>query len=200
MGRLKVKKRVKVLIFGLIILFINLKIAIPILIEEIKAKKDENIIENYVESYSNVIEGSSRKVNNDEIKDKFIGAIEIPSIGLKRGLVSPYSKSNNVNKNIQFIKPYHMPNEDNKVMILAAHSGNSKVSHFNKLKYVNLNDLVHIYYKNKKYKYKIIDKYQIKKTGHFNMKEYEDKTILVLLTCNPVNLKKQIVVICEKVN
>ena len=195
-------KRIRLLVFSIVILLINLSLIAPMIIEKFKEKEDEEIVNNYITSYANVIGGTPRKVEeiNKKIKDKYIGVIEIPSINLKRGLVSPYSTSNNVSKNIEIIKPYHMPDEDHKTMILAAHSGTSKVSYFDKLRYIDLYDNVNVYYRDKKYEYKVIDKYQIKKTGKFEMKEYEEKTILALLTCNPTNLNKQIVVICERIN
>ena len=84
-------------------------------------------------------------------------------------------------------------------MILASHSGTSKVAFFNNLKNITINDLVYIYYDNIKYKYKVIKKYQIKKTGYFNMQNKENKTLLVLITCNQNNSKKQIVVICDRI-
>ena len=195
----KLKKRFKILVLGFILLTINLKVAIPRISEDIKLKKDEMLVEDYIIGYTNNITGSPRKERMfKQAKEKYIGVLEIPSIELKQGLVSPSSNVNNVNKNIEIIKPYHMPNEEGKVMILASHSGTSKVAFFDNLRYVNLRDYVYVYYGGIKYKYQVIDKYQIKKTGYFNMKTYEDKTLLVLITCNPNNSKKQIVVICNR--
>ena len=199
MKRLKLKKRFKILVLGFIILVINLKVAVPRLIENYNLKQNELLVENYIQGYSKNITGSPRAINiASKVKEKYIGILEIPAIKLKQGLVSPYSRLNNVNKNIEIIKPYHMPNEKGKIMILASHSGTSKVAFFNKLRYLNLNDLVYVYYKDIKYKYQVIDKYQIKKTGHLNLTNDKKDTLLVLITCNPNNLKKQIVVICKK--
>ena len=199
MKRLKVRKRFKLFVLGFIILAINLKVALPRIIEDYKIKQDEIMVENYIKGYTENITGSPRIIKlSSKAKEKYIGVLEIPSIKLKQGLVSPYSKDNNVNNNIEIIKPYHMPNENGKIMILASHSGNSKVAFFDKLRYINLEDIVYVYYKDIRYKYKVIDKYQIKKTGYFNMKTHEEETLLVLITCNPNNSKKQIVVICQK--
>ena len=199
--RRKVKRKVKVLVICLIILSVNLKFAIPLLIEELKAMKDRNIVDNYISGYNNSIEGTPRKLEEYKgTQEKYIGAIEIPKLKIRKGLVSPYSKANDVRFNVQFIKPYHFPNEDNKVVILASHSGTSKVSYFDKLRYINLKDSVYIYYKNKKYNYRVIDKYKIRKTGSFIMNNSDKKTLLVLITCDPSNKKKQIVVISERVS
>lgn len=191
----KLKKRFKILVLAFILLVINLKVAIPRITEDIKLKTDKMLVEKYIKGYTNNITGSPRK---EKINKKYIGALEIPSIKLKHGLVNPNSNLNNVNQNIEIIKPYHFPNEKEKVMILASHSGTSKVAFFDKLRYVSLNDYVYVYYGGLKYKYQVIDKYQIKKTGYFNIKTYENKTLLVLITCNPNNSKKQIVVICNR--
>lgn len=160
------------------------------------------LVTSYIKGYTNNIEGVpniKEKKLIKKLQKKYIGAIEIPSINLKQGLVNPRSKDNYVNKNIEIIKPYHTPKDDGKVMILASHSGTSKVAFFNKLKNIELNDLVYIYYENIKYKYKVINKYQIKKTGYFNMENKDNKTLLVLITCNQDNSNKQIVVICDQI-
>lgn len=200
MKRLKLKKRFKIFILGFIILTINLKVAVPRLIENYALKKDELLVENYIKGYSKDITGNPRIISlSTKAKEKYIGVLEIPSIKLKQGLVSPFSKLNNVNKNIEIIKPYHMPNEQGKIMILASHSGTSKVAFFDKLRYVEIDDLIYVYYKDIKYTYKVINKYQIKKTGNLQLTNAEKNTLLVLITCNPSNLKKQIVVICKKI-
>ena len=198
MKRLKVRKGFKLFSLGFLILCINLKVAIPRFIENCKLKSNEMLVTNYIKGYSNNIDGVANieeKKLIKKIKKKYIGAIEIPSIKLKQGLAPPNSKDNYV----KIIKPYHTPKEDGKVMILASHSGTSKVAFFNNLKNITINDLVYIYYDNIKYKYKVIKKYQIKKTGYFNMQNKENKTLLVLITCNQNNSKKQIVVICDRI-
>lgn len=199
MKRRKVRKRFKLLVLGFLILSVNAVVAVPRLIEDYKIKTSEDLVDSYIKGYTNNIIGSPRleKLNN-KMKEKYIGVIEIPSIELKRGLPDPYSSNNFVNKNIEIIKPYHMPDEEGKVMILASHSGTSKVAFFDNLRYISLNDNVYIYYNDIKYEYKVIDKYQIKKTGYFNLKDYDNETLLALITCNPNNSKKQIVVICKR--
>lgn len=202
MKRLKIRKKFKLFCLGFIILCINSKVAIPRFIEDYKLKSNEMLVTSYIKGYTNNIEGVPNIKEKKLIKKlhkKYIGAIEIPSINLKQGLVNPRSKDNYVNKNIEIIKPYHTPKDDGKVMILASHSGTSKVAFFNKLKNIELNDLVYIYYENIKYKYKVINKYQIKKTGYFNMENKDNKTLLVLITCNQDNSNKQIVVICDQI-
>lgn len=201
MKHLKVRKRFKIFTLGLIILSLDLVVAVPKLIEECRAKKEEVLVEQYVNSFKTVEPYELKnKKKIKKIKSKYAAILEIPSISLKKGIVNPHSIHNNVNENIEIIKPYHMPNESNRTIVLASHSGTSKVAFFNNLKLINLNDNVYIYYNNKKYQYKVIDKYKIKKIGYFNIKNYKKKTLLALVTCDTRNIKKQIVVICERIN
>ena len=131
MKRLKVRKRFKILLLGFIILSINIKVALPRIIEDFQIKQNEMLVEKYVKGYNKNIEGSPRIVKlSSKFRRKYIGVLEIPSIDLKQGLVDPYSKNNTVSKNIEIIKPYHMPDEYGKIMILASHSGSSKVAFF----------------------------------------------------------------------
>ena len=64
--------------------------------------------------------------------DDYIAVLEIPKINLKKGLVDPLSSLNNVDKNIEILKPIEMPDRENHTFSLASHSGTSKVSYFRK--------------------------------------------------------------------
>ena len=70
----------------------------------------------------------------------YIAVLEIPSINLKRGLVDPSSKYNNVNYNIQIINKSTMPDVVNGNLVLAGHNGASYVSFFRNLDKLNIND------------------------------------------------------------
>lgn len=135
------------------------------------------------------------------LEDKdYIGVLEIPAISFKRRLVNPESKRNNVNYNIQILDNSDMPNVENGLLIVAGHSGNSKVSYFNNLFKVNNNDIINIYFSNKKYVYKITNIYTETKRGTISIKRNKNKSTLVLTTCSKVSKDKQLVVISELVN
>ncbi len=135
------------------------------------------------------------------LEDKdYIGVLEIPTISFKRRLVNPESKRNNVNYNIQILDNSDMPNVENGLLIVAGHSGNSKVSYFNNLFKVNNNDIINIYFSNKKYVYKITNIYTETKRGTISIKRNKNKSTLVLTTCSKVSKDKQLVVISELVN
>ena len=160
---------------------------------------DEKVVEFFEEK--KIIKDSEPSDNSkkDTGDIKYMAAIEIPKIKLKRGLVSRNSKLNNVNYNIQILDDSKMPDEENSNFILSGHAGNSRVSFFRNLPKVAINDFVFIYYKNIKYTYKIVDKYEIPKTGEMSINLNVLNKTLTLITCK-FGTKKQIVVIAEIVS
>lgn len=126
----------------------------------------------------------------------YIGVIEIPSIDLKRGFLDKDSIYNDVNYNIEVLIDSDMPDIENGNFILAAHSGNTMVSYFKNIHNLSLNDDIYIYYNGNKYIYKVINKYQIEKTGYANIVRNNNKNTLTLITCIS-NTNYQLVVICE---
>ena len=143
--------------------------------------------------------GKIEDIKADSTKSNFINYIavlEIPKINLKRGLVDINSIENNVNKNIQILKESTMPNNENGNLILASHSGNSSVSFFQKLDYLDIGDVAYIYYNSKIYQYSVVNKYEIEKTGNLTLSNNKAGNKLILITCKD-NTNKQIVVICE---
>lgn len=126
----------------------------------------------------------------------YIGVIEIPSIDLKRGFLDKDSIYNDVNYNIEVLIDSDMPDIKNGNFILAAHSGNTMVSYFKNINNLSLNDDIYIYYNGHKYIYKVMNKYQIEKTGYANIVRNNNKNTLTLITCIS-NTNYQLVVICE---
>lgn len=99
----------------------------------------------------------------------------------------------NLDKNVTILKGSILPNKDNSIIFLAAHSGNSKVSFFNKLDKIKNNQEINFYYNNYKYIYKVIKKYETNKDGDIEVnKDFKNK--LILTTCSIHNKKKQLIV------
>lgn len=134
-------------------------------------------------------------VSQSVLKNDYIAVLEIPKIKLKKGLNSPYSKLNTVSKNIEILEPIEMPDMENSTFILASHSGTSSVSYFNDLYKLEINDLVYVYYKEQKYIYKIVNKYETNKNGFLDVRRNSNGKIIVLTTCNIYKKSKQLVVI-----
>lgn len=157
-----------------IINFITLILIISIGNEKFFYNKIYNYLENKkIENYFNQ-ESVSKNKNIDYEK-----IIEIPKINLKKGIYNKNSKYNNINYNIEILKESMSNNTYN--LVLAAHSGNSKISYFKNLDKLNIGDNIYIYYNQTKYTYKINNYQEIKKGSSL----YVDKTKsqLLLITC-----------------
>ena len=89
-----------------------------------------------------------------------------------------------------------MPDEENGNFILAGHNGTSKVSYFKNLTKLKKDDLAYIYYSGNKYVYKLVNSYDIEKTGEADIIRNGQKTTLTLITCRH-NTDKQIIFIFE---
>lgn len=134
----------------------------------------------------------------EQTKVNYIAILKIPKIKLERGLVELSSYLNNVKYNLQWIDGSSMPDQVNGNVIIAGHSGSARVSYFRKLDQLVIGDSVSIDYKNKTYNYKVVDIYDIEKTGTAEIIKNKNTTTLTLITCRH-NTNKQIVIICEMV-
>lgn len=170
-------------------------------------KKIDNNEELFIEEFYNnedisedIHEEPVGEVKEEKPKEKinYIAILKIPKIKLERGLVDPKSYLNNVNYNIEILKESSMPDEVNGNVILAAHSGNARISYFRNLDKLNIGDEISIDYKSNIYKYRVSDVYLIDKNGTAEIIRNINKSTLTLITCKH-NTKKQIVVIAEMI-
>ncbi len=137
--------------------------------------------------------------HQQEISDyAYIGELNIPSIGLKRGFVSKESKYNDINYNIQIAKEADYPDVKNGNFILMAHSGDAVISYFDSLYRLELGDIATVSYEAKAYYYQLVKTYDVEKTGKIAIyRDYQKKT-LTLITCTHNDAKKQSVYIFEQ--
>src|SRR5699024_8470661 len=91
-----------------------------------------------------------------------------------------------------------MPDEENGNVILAAHSGNGKNAFFKNLNKLEIDNIVSIFYNGYEYKYRMVNTYDVEKTGTVEILRNAQKNTLTLITCHHNN-NKQIVIICELV-
>lgn len=148
---------------------------------------NDGLIEDYFKVEDEIIETPQKEIEEEKPVPKekidYIAVLEIPKIKLKRGIVDKNSSYNNVNRNIYTLKETTMPDEeDNSHIMLASHSGNSYISYFKNLNKLNLNDEVYFFYKNNKYVYKVIKKYEVEKTGTVKLSKKSSSDI-TLITC-----------------
>lgn len=141
-------------------------------------------------------EFSKKKNQEKSPKYDYIAMLTIPKIDLQKGLVDKNSKYNNIRYNVMIHKVSNMPNEEKGNVILIAHSGSARYSFFKNLNKLNLSDLIKIEYKGKTYNYKIVDIYDIEKTGKASIKRNHNKSVITLITCRH-NTNRQIVIIGE---
>jgi len=80
-------------------------------------------------------------------------------------------------------------------VIIAGHSGSSTVSYFKNLYNLDIGDLIYLEYDNDVYKYKIDNKYLVKKTGNIEIIRDTNTKVVTLVTC--YGNDKQLVVIAN---
>ena len=119
--------------------------------------------------------------------------LEIKKINLKQPFYEINDKNNTIEKNIEILKESIMPDKDNSIVIIAAHSGEGDIAYFNNLTELTINDELLLSYNNKIYKYYIKEIYEEDKTGYINVDKEKEKQ-LILTTCHPNKHNKQLVI------
>lgn len=165
-------------------------------------KNENNALKEFYIQEDERIEVEDEEVNETPIEEKrtqkieYIAVLKIPKISLERGLVKPSSYLNNIQYNVAFLEDSAMPDQTNGNVILAAHSGNARISYFRKLDKLSIDDKVMIDYKGKTYTYSVVHIYDIEKTGKAKIIRNQNTNTLTLITCRH-NTNNQIVIICE---
>ena len=130
---------------------------------------------------------------------KYLGVLEIPKIGLKRGFYNVGSRYNNISYNVAMADGSDLPDVINGNLILMAHSGDSYISYFAYLYKLTIGDMTYITYAGNKYTYQITNIYEVEKNGVVKLIRNHDKTTLTLITCTKDNDYTQTVYIAERV-
>ena len=131
--------------------------------------------------------------------NKYLGVLEIPNIGLKRGFYNTDSRYNNIQYNVTMVKGSMLPDVRNGNLILMAHSGDAYISYFAFLYRLKVGDYAYITYNGKKYTYQIRNIYNAPKVGVINIYRNENATCLTLITCTKDSDTSQTVYIAELV-
>lgn len=200
----KIKFNKYIIIGFIFILFAIIGGNYKLLLNYFNNKHDEELIQEfYQEDLTNEDENKETEVNDDEgqkeiRKINYIAVLKINKINLVRGLVDESSYLNNVKYNVQIIKGSNMPDVVGGNLILAAHSGNARVSYFRNLYKLEIGDESTIDYNDKTYRYKVVNIYDVNKNGKVEIKRDLSKTTLTLITCRH-NTERQIVTILEQI-
>ena len=130
---------------------------------------------------------------------KYLGVLEIPKIGLKRGFYNTDSRYNDIQYNVTLAHGSSMPDVAKGNLILMAHSGDAAISYFAYLYVLKIGDYAYVTYNGNKYKYQLINVYDVPKTGKVKIVRSYDETTLTLITCTKNNDQAQTVYILELV-
>ena len=126
-------------------------------------------------------------------KEDLLFTITIDKINIyDRPIYNISSNENNIEKNITILKESILPDKDNSIIFLAAHSGYGNTAYFKDLHQLNINDYIHINYKANIYTYKITDIFEEDKNGYISINKDSNKE-LILTTCSN-NPGKQLIV------
>ena len=199
--QIKTKRNNKILIVGLGLIVIGIAFTvIPFIINLSKQKEEETKIEEYLNISIPIISEEEtqeevKETNNTNTQINYLMVLEVPKIGLKRGIYNKESKYNSVNYGIQILNDSTMPDQEYGNVILASHRGTSNIAYFNKLENLNSNDVVIIYYQGIKYIYEISSIYEQDKTGTIQIKKDNTKSTITLITCKSNSKDKQLVFI-----
>jgi len=199
--KIKLKKSQRIILGSLIILvgimflsygkFMNLR-------EEVYEEVKLSLIDNGEEEVVNneVAETPiAKNVQNASVNEKkrtynynYIGYLEVPRVGLKRGFLNKDDKYNNIQYNIMISPSSNMPDEERGNVILIAHSGDSYISYFAYLYKLKLGDKAYITYNGKRYAYSLVKIEEEPKTGTIaiHRPDYNTKS-LTLITCTKDN-------------
>jgi len=160
---------------GIFLIIVSILIfAEKVVINLVNNKDKEEKIEIFFKEYNN----DGFKI----IKENYLMVLEIPTINLKEGIYSFDSKKNTIEENVAILEYSSLPDNDDSILLLAAHSGNANNAYFKNLNKLNYDDIINIYYNKNLYEYKIINIYTINKSDGFSLNQY-DKKALILITC-----------------
>ncbi len=148
---------------------------------------------------SQPVEEEKHPVAQEIDYSKYLGVLEIPKIGLKRGFYNIDSRYNNIQYNVTMVKGSTLPNVEKGNLILMAHSGWAAISYFEYLYNLRIGDVAYVTYNGQKYVYSLVNTYDVPKNGHVKISRNYEKTTLTLITCTRNSDTLQTVYILELV-
>lgn len=85
-------------------------------------------------------------------------------------------------------------NLEKNLFFLAAHSGGGKESYFNQLSFLEIGDIIWIYYQEKMLCFQVEEVFYIPKRGYFEITSLDSYNKLFLITCSLDYQDKQLIV------
>ncbi len=142
------------------------------------------------------IENKTHKVVETKTKS-YQTQLEISKINLKQKLYQN-SSLNNVNLNLQVLSESTFPGDNESHIYIAGHNGNSKISYFNNLDKLEINDMIKLYYQENIYYYELVKKEIHNKDGTLKLDKLNYDS-LTLITCTKDSKKTQDIYIAKLV-
>ena len=157
--------------------------------------------EEVVEDIPVVEKVDKKEENNNYVIDysKYLGVLEIPRIGLKRGFYNTDSRYNSIQYNVTMVDGSSLPDVNGGNLILIAHSGDAYISYFAYLWMMGVGDHAYVTYNGRKYDYQVVNIYNVEKKGMAVIYRDTSKTTLTLITCTKDSDSSQTVYILELV-
>lgn len=220
-NQLKVNNKIKkshVLVIGSFLVFVGvfslfsnyfLKMRDEVFSDMRIAMMDTDVVDHHVEEQVDdapvaeaVVSQSTSGENTSYVIDysKYLGVLEIPKIGLKRGFYNVGSKYNDIKYNVTMVEGSTLPDVPNGNLILMAHSGDAYISYFAYLYRLNVGDMVYVTYAGVKYNFQIVNIYEVEKNGAVVIRRDYNKTSLTMITCTKNNDATQTVYISELIS
>ena len=153
-------------------------------------------IEVNVEDVTDVEKEDPAPIYNQSEDENYIAVLRIPKINLVKGLYRKDYYKNNVEYNVTIHEASDSPEVDKGNVIIMAHSGTGNIAFFKDVYKLVIGDSAILEYNGKKYTYKVVNTYDVPKTGKVEIKRNYDKNVMTLITCRH-GTNNQIVVILE---
>ena len=120
-------------------------------------------------------------------------SLSIPKLAFNRLLYPLGDSRNSLEQNIIFIEGSSMPDQIGGNVVIAGHSGNSKISYFKDIHKLDIGDIFFLKYRGIDYRYEIAKRYLVEKTGKVEVIRDRRKKTATLITC--YGKDKQLVII-----
>lgn len=168
-------------IFSLLLILFSFLYLINITYKDYLTKiNEQKEIKSFFKQYIN---------DGHKVKSEYLMVLEIPKIGLKKGIYSTNDLRNNIDKNIMILNM----NDNLEYLVLVSHSGNAVNAYFKNLYKLYFDDSIIIYYNKQKIEYKVKRIYRYDKRGKFSLNQ-NDKKKLILITC--LNKENYLIIEC----
>lgn len=161
-----------------------------------------NIYEKNISTSKKVLDSKTPSVINqqnatkEEVQENKIGSLKIEKLNLYEPLYEKDSIHNNVEENITILNNSIMPDKEDSIIFLAAHSGIGKIAYFKNLNKLEIGDTIQLDYNNTSYIYEVTNIWKESKDGYIHVSKNKVKQ-LILTTCSPTEDDKQLVVNCN---